>query len=73
VDVLRSADLPAVVITGQEDALISPEDARTVADALPQGRLVTMPGAGHLPSWEQPTAFHGELDALLARTRAVSC
>ncbi|HZF89910.1 alpha/beta hydrolase [Streptomyces sp.] len=73
VDVLRSANLPAVVITGGEDELTSGDDARTVADALPQGRLVTVPRAGHLPSLERPKAFQAALDDLLTRTREMTC
>ncbi|MEU0797949.1 alpha/beta fold hydrolase [Amycolatopsis sp. NPDC005961] len=54
-DVLRAADLPAVVIAGAEDELVPPEHTREVAEALPAGRLLVVPGAGHLPSLEPRT------------------
>ena len=56
-DVLRATDVPALVVVGDEDVLSPPDDARALADALPQGRLVVLPGAGHLTSVEVPDAF----------------
>jgi pimeloyl-ACP methyl ester carboxylesterase len=56
-DTLRAADVPAVVVVGDEDALVSGDDAEAMADALPQGRLVTLPGAGHLSAVETPKPF----------------
>jgi pimeloyl-ACP methyl ester carboxylesterase len=54
---LRAADVPALVLRGDEDALSSAADAEAMAEALPQGRLVVLPGAGHLSAVEAPTAF----------------
>lgn len=56
-DVLSATDVPALVVVGDEDTLSPPDDARAMADALPQGRLVVLPGAGHLSSIEVPDAF----------------
>jgi pimeloyl-ACP methyl ester carboxylesterase len=53
-DLLGGLDLPALVIVGAEDEVTPPAEARALADALPQGRLCVVPGAGHTPSWEQP-------------------
>ena len=54
VQVLSTLDLPALVITGQEDALAPPEVAHQMAAALPRGRLALVPLAGHTPSVERP-------------------
>jgi pimeloyl-ACP methyl ester carboxylesterase len=54
VQVLSGLDLPALVITGQEDALAPPEVAHAMAAALPRGRLALVPLAGHTPSVERP-------------------
>jgi len=54
VQVLSGLDLPALVITGQEDALAPPEVAHQMAAALPRGRLALVPLAGHTPSVERP-------------------
>ncbi|MEU5434489.1 alpha/beta hydrolase [Streptomyces sp. NPDC020719] len=69
-DVLRATDIPAVVITGAEDELVSSADARAMAEALPRGRQVVIPGSGHLPPLEAPAATLAELDALIAEVVA---
>ena len=58
-DVLASTDVPALVVVGAEDLLSPLDDARAMADALPQGRLVVLEGAGHLSAVETPDAFAG--------------
>jgi len=54
VQVLSTLDLPALVITGQEDTLAPPEVAHQMAAALRRGRLAVIPLAGHTPSVERP-------------------
>ena len=41
-DTLRAADVPALVIRGDEDALASQADVDAMVEALPQGRLVVL-------------------------------
>lgn len=57
INVLRAAALPALVVVGEQDALSPVADAQAMVDALPQGRLVVLPSAGHLSAVEVPTAF----------------
>ena len=64
-DVLAATDVPALVVVGDEDALSPVADARAMADALPQGRLVVLEGAGHLSAVEVPDAFAGAVGAFL--------
>nr|WP_257582388.1 alpha/beta hydrolase [Streptomyces sp. TLI_146] len=59
-----------MVIVGEEDELISEADTRATVEALPRGRLVVVPGSGHLPPLETPEAIQRELDALLAKLDA---
>ena len=56
-DTLRAADVPALVILGEEDELASRADGEAMVDALPHGRLVMVAGAGHLSAVEAPGAF----------------
>ena len=56
-EVLRSTDVPALVVVGEQDALSPVAQAQEMADALPQGRLLVVPEAGHLSAVEDPGAF----------------
>jgi pimeloyl-ACP methyl ester carboxylesterase len=53
-DLLRSLDVPALVVVGAEDAITPPSNARTVAERLPRATVVEVPGAGHTPPVERP-------------------
>jgi pimeloyl-ACP methyl ester carboxylesterase len=53
-DVLRTARVPAVVVAGAEDALVTAEESAHVAGTLPYGRLITLPRTGHLQPLEAP-------------------
>ena len=66
-DVLRATDVPALVLRGEEDALAGQADVEAMTDALPQGELEVLPGAGHLSSIELPGEFDRAVRGLLAR------
>ncbi|MGW6910665.1 alpha/beta fold hydrolase [Streptomyces sp. NPDC054940] len=66
---LRATDLPAVVVIGDEDELVSLDEARETAGHLPRGRLVTLPGVGHLAPLEAPEATLETLTELLAQAK----
>lgn len=53
-DVLREADIPALILRGDEDTLIPRDEAVAMADALPKATFVELPGAGHLAPLEVP-------------------
>ena len=57
---LAAVDVPTLVLAGARDRMTSPQAALAIAQALPQGRLQTLPG-GHALMVEQPNAV---LDAL---------
>lgn len=61
-DVLRAADLPALVLRGEEDALIPRDEAAAMADALPKATFVELAGAGHLAPLEVPDEVAGVLE-----------
>ncbi|WP_158888303.1 alpha/beta fold hydrolase [Amycolatopsis anabasis] len=55
-ELLAETEIPALVIVGSEDKLTPPDAARELAEALPNGELVVVPGAGHLTPLEKPAA-----------------
>lgn len=64
-DTLRAFDRPALVVVGVEDSLSPPADAEAMAAALPHGRLVLVPEAGHLTAVETPEAFNAAVAGFL--------
>lgn len=54
--VLAKLDRPALVLVGEEDALTTPDESREMAEALPQGQLEIIAGAGHLTCLENSQA-----------------
>lgn len=55
-ETLASMDIPVLVLVGQEDPVYPVEIAQEMADAAPEGELVTIPGASHAAIFEQPEA-----------------
>lgn len=57
---------PTVVIFGEEDQLIPLGEGQRMAQTVKGARMVRIPGAGHLPNLENPTAFHTALSSFFA-------
>jgi 3-oxoadipate enol-lactonase len=64
---LGAIDVPALIVTAENDALIPPELSAPMAEHIPDASLVTIPAAGHLSNLEAPEAFDDALQAFLAR------
>ena len=47
---------PAAVVVGATDRVVSPRSQAALAAALPAGRLISLPGVGHLVPQEAPNA-----------------
>src|SRR5262249_22554264 len=45
---------PTLLVTGQEDRIVDPEHAASVAPLLPRGEFVCIPQCGHAPQMEMP-------------------
>lgn len=63
---LHALAMPATVVSGDYDTLAPPADMAALAAALPDARLVRLPGSHFLPL-QFPDALAGELAALAAR------
>jgi pimeloyl-ACP methyl ester carboxylesterase len=64
-DTLRSADLPALVVVGDEDGITPVTEAQPMAAALPRGETVVIQRSGHLSAVEAPEAFNLALRTFL--------
>jgi pimeloyl-ACP methyl ester carboxylesterase len=52
----RLADIkhPTLLVSGQEDRIVNPEEVRTAASELSQGQFLIIPRCGHAPQIEKP-------------------
>jgi pimeloyl-ACP methyl ester carboxylesterase len=66
-DVLRASTVPRLVIVGEEDTIIPPDEARKMVEGHSAATFVVIPRAGHLPNLEQPQQFNEHLAAFLSR------
>jgi 3-oxoadipate enol-lactonase len=55
---LGEIGVPALVVVGSEDLDDMHAISGRIAAELPDARLVTIEGAGHLPALERPEAFN---------------
>jgi pimeloyl-ACP methyl ester carboxylesterase len=67
-DRLGGLALPALVIWGGRDRIVSPRFAEPLRDALPDGRLLLLPEVGHVPMFEQPAEVAAAVLDLLAQS-----
>jgi pimeloyl-ACP methyl ester carboxylesterase len=58
---LPEIGVPVLIVAGAEDALIPPAESEAMALALPDARLVLLPGSGHLPPLERSAELVDEL------------
>jgi pimeloyl-ACP methyl ester carboxylesterase len=71
-ETLRRTRTPALVVVGGEDTLTTEEDARAMADALPNAELLVIPRAGHLSAMEQPDLFNQAVAEFVSATARTS-
>jgi 3-oxoadipate enol-lactonase len=62
---LEHSAVPALVITGEEDAIIPLTESETMHLAMPRSQLVVLPAAGHLSSLEVADDFSEALGNFL--------
>jgi 3-oxoadipate enol-lactonase len=51
---LAGISLPTLVVHGDEDRLLGPDNGRQIASLIPGARLEMLEGVGHMFWWEQP-------------------
>ncbi|XP_023548682.1 uncharacterized protein LOC111807268 isoform X1 [Cucurbita pepo subsp. pepo] len=60
-------EMPVLVVGGVEDALVSLNSSQVMASKLPNSRLITISGCGHLPHEECPSALLAALSPFITR------
>ncbi|MGY0024480.1 alpha/beta fold hydrolase [Streptomyces sp. cg35] len=63
----RFAELPVLVLAGEQDLVTPSEHSEAIAAVLPDAEFVLVPDAGHLVMLEHPEAVTDRLADLLAR------
>lgn len=63
---ISDTTVPTLVVWGEEDTLISVDDARQRSRDIPGARFVALPGIGHLPMEEAPERLAEEIRSFLA-------
>ncbi len=64
---LSHLQVPGVIVAGGADAIVSPDKAREMAQIMPRGWMVEVPGGGHMPMFEAPEIVAQALSDLLER------
>jgi pimeloyl-ACP methyl ester carboxylesterase len=54
---------PTLVLHGEADAIVTTNQARILAKALPHSKLVILPGAGHVPTATRPIQVAHEISS----------
>lgn len=66
---LGQIHVPVLLLVGEEDTITPPTEARQMAHAIPDSRMLILPEAGHLSNLENPKAFNTALLGFLAELR----
>jgi pimeloyl-ACP methyl ester carboxylesterase len=66
---LPSLDVPTLVLHGELDALVPPENGRRIAERIPEAELALVPDANHLLMTDQPEQVEKALLDWLSRPR----
>ena len=54
---LAEIEVPVLIVTGEEDALIPPKESRAMHEAIAHSTLAIIPGVGHVSNVEDPMKF----------------
>ena len=68
-DILRSVDVPTLVVHGRDDRAVRVSAAEHIAATVPGAELLVYDGIGHAPFMEDPERFNGDLRKFVRATR----
>jgi pimeloyl-ACP methyl ester carboxylesterase len=64
---LPSLQAPTLVLCGEDDGMVPPDNSRDIALRIPDSKLVLIPQCGHLPMLEKPGEVATEVFAFIDR------
>ena len=67
-DRLHEIDLPTIVLCGEDDATTPRWHSETMAESIPDARVVWLPDTGHAINWQRPEAVIEAVDELAGRS-----
>jgi pimeloyl-ACP methyl ester carboxylesterase len=60
--------VPVVIVAGDRDTTVSPDiHSKALAAAIPNAKLIILPGVGHIIHHAKAELVIGEIDAIAAR------
>jgi 3-oxoadipate enol-lactonase len=65
-EMLGGIAVATLVIVGEQDAISTPTEMRTIADSISGAQFEVIPNAGHMSPLENPPAFNAALTGFLA-------
>jgi non-heme chloroperoxidase len=68
--VIPSFTVPHLLVWGADEKVIASASGTWLADALPDGELVTFAASGHCPMWEEPDRFNALVEEWVLRRSA---
>jgi pimeloyl-ACP methyl ester carboxylesterase len=69
---LAALAVPALLIGGTGDTLVTPTQQQRLASAIPDATLIMYEDVGHSPHWEVPRQFAADLIAFVCRVKQSS-
>lgn len=67
--ILANTTLPTLIITGEQDTLISPQQSQNMHLLAKNSKLVVIPKAGHLSSLEQPSQWNDAVVTMFYKSK----
>jgi len=66
-DWLPRISAPTLALTGDQDTIVPPQQAKQIAERVPNAKLVTIPDCGHMVMTEQPKAYQSIVNTWLSQ------
>jgi 3-oxoadipate enol-lactonase len=67
-DLLEDIQVPVLILAGEYDQIIPAASLRATADAIADCEFTLLPGVGHVPMFEAPSATTAALERLVVRS-----